>query len=66
MNGNIIKNAAKCKKCGDIIESVYRHDFVTCSCGSICVDGGKDYLRRCGNLEDMKDMSIIEEREEKI
>jgi hypothetical protein len=42
----IIKNAIKCIHCGDIIESRHRHDFVTCSCGCCCVDGGTDYLRR--------------------
>ena len=42
----IIINKAKCKLCGDIVESKYRHDYVKCSCGEISVDGGKDYLRR--------------------
>ena len=56
----IIKNAIQCKKCGDIIESTNVHDFVTCSCGACSVDGGHDYLRRCGNLEDMIDLSVIE------
>jgi len=42
----ILTNKAKCTRCGDVIESKYRHDFVTCSCGSIFVDGGVDYLRR--------------------
>lgn len=46
---NILANRAECKDCGDIIESKYRHDFVTCSCGAISVDGGKDYLRRVGD-----------------
>ena len=54
----IIKNAIKCKKCGDIIESEYTHDFKMCSCGACAVDGGKSYLRRCGNLGDWEDMSI--------
>lgn len=43
----IIVNAIKCNHCGDVIESRYRHEFVTCSCGKCSVDGGKDYLRRC-------------------
>ncbi len=47
---SILVNRAKCSRCGDIIESKYRHDFVTCSCGAIFVDGGFDYLRR-GYLE---------------
>ena len=42
----IIRNAIQCKKCGDIIESHYRHDYVQCKCGSCAVDGGDDYLRR--------------------
>lgn len=57
----IIKNAAKCLKCGDIIESTHRHDFKFCSCGSIFVDGGKEYLRRGGELNDIEDMSEYEE-----
>ena len=42
----IISNKAKCLKCGDVIESKYCCDFVTCSCGSLSVDGGRDCLRR--------------------
>lgn len=56
----IIKNAIKCKHCGDVIESTYRHDFVTCSCGCCSVDGGLDYLRRCfmnSEAEDYIDLS---------
>ncbi len=42
----IIRNAIQCKHCGDTIESVNVHDYVTCSCGACGVDGGHDYLRR--------------------
>lgn len=42
----IIKNAAECARCGDVIESKHRRDFVNCSCGAIFVDGGLEYLRR--------------------
>lgn len=41
----ILRNRFKCNKCGDIIESKSRHDFVKCSCGSIFCDGGHDYVR---------------------
>jgi hypothetical protein len=35
-----------------MIVSKHRHDFVTCTCGAISVDGGQAYLRRVGgNLE---------------
>ena len=50
-------NKAQCKKCDDIIESKHRHDFVWCKCGAIAVDGGKDYLKRCGKSADMTEMS---------
>ena len=36
----IIKNAIQCNLCGDIIESTYRHDFVTYKCGCCSVDEG--------------------------
>ena len=36
----ILKNAVRCNCCGDIIESTHRHDFKTCSCGRVSVDGG--------------------------
>lgn len=42
----IIRNAIRCKHCGETIESVNVHDYVTCSCGACSVDGGHDYLRR--------------------
>ena len=53
----IIRNAIRCKKCGDVIESKTVHDFKFCSCGSCAVDGGHDYLRRCGDLEDWEELS---------
>lgn len=52
----LTKNAIKCKKCGDIIQSKYRHNFVSCSCGACSVDGGLDYLRRCGNQSDYEEV----------
>lgn len=50
-------NKIQCTKCGDVIESVHRHDFKWCKCKSVAVDGGKDYLKRSGGP--WKDMSEI-------
>ncbi len=57
-------NKAQCKNCLDIIESKHVHDFVTCSCfqdklacTGIFLDGGKEYLRRGGNLKNLIDLS---------
>jgi len=53
----IVQNAVMCKKCDDFIVSKHRNDFVTCSCGTISVDGGQEYLKRYGNLEQYLDLS---------
>lgn len=61
----ITRNAARCKKCGDEIESKHRHDFRACKCGAIFVDGGKDYLRHGvtrdtgDNFQDLEDLSEL-------
>ena len=55
----IIKNMARCRKCLDIIESKSVHDFKECKCGAIFVDGGRDYIRRGGYLEDIEELSIF-------
>lgn len=59
----IIRNSAKCLDCKEEIESRHRHDFVSCTCGKVCVDGGKDYLKR-SVAKDAKyeDTSIIREK----
>jgi len=56
----IISNKALCLKCGDIIESKRRHDFISCECGAISIDGGKDYFKRSGNPDDFGDLSEVE------
>lgn len=52
----------KCTKCGDVIQSTYRHDFKWCKCGAVAIDGGDSYTKITGNpgdwklLDDAKDM----------
>ena len=64
----IVKNGIQCNLCGDIIESTYRHDFVTCKCGCWSVDGGLDYLRRgfTHSRDDFTELSILEDAENSI
>ncbi len=66
MNNNkrILVNKIQCKKCKDIIESKDVHDFKWCSCKSIAVDGGLEYLRRVGNLEDIIELSKYGNKQE--
>ena len=61
----ILKNAIQCNKCKDIVESKYRHDFVSCSCGACANDGGRDYMRRLGHPNDYTDLSeVVAEEDE--
>ncbi len=63
----VVSNEARCLKCGDVIRSMSGHDYVTCSCGNLSVDGGRNYLKR--NYRDGRDSweelseSYEEERE---
>ena len=57
----IIHNKARCRKCNQIIESCNIHDFVPCKCGAIFVDGGHEYLRRGGKLEDIEELNEIQD-----
>lgn len=53
----IVQNAVVCLSCGDFIYSAHRHHYNQCTCGSIAVDGGQEYLRRVGALDACVDMS---------
>ena len=46
-------NRIRCKECKDLLHSKHRHDFVTCSCGAVSVDGGDDYCRIMGELNNV-------------
>ena len=61
-NKKILVNKIQCKKCKDIIESKHVHDFKWCICKSIAVDGGLEYLRRVGSLEDIIELSEFENK----
>lgn len=54
----ILCNQVACLSCGDKPYSENRHDFKSCNCGIISVDGGMDYLRRYGDMTNVIDISI--------
>ena len=57
----VIINKAQCLKCKDIIESKHVHDYKTCSCGNLSVDGGLEYCKRnCQDFLAYKEMSVTE------
>jgi hypothetical protein len=76
-----MRNRAKCKLCGDILESFHQYDFVTCKCGEISIDGGnynlsaaakdwKNFLRvdDLGNeiIVKVKDPNALEAKEDPV
>lgn len=46
-----------------LLTSRYVHEWVECLCGNF-VDGGREYLRRGGRVEDLEEMSEFEEEGE--
>lgn len=59
----ILVNKIRCNHCGDVITSEHRHDFKSCRCGRVAVDGGTDYLRR-GFIDSTDDYTELSEYEE--
>lgn len=57
----ITKNQARCRHCNTIVESTTRHHLAFCPCGKMFVDGGKEYLRRGGDVYMIEELSVIEE-----
>lgn len=35
-----MKNRAKCRLCGDVLESLFADDLISCSCDEISISGG--------------------------
>jgi hypothetical protein len=44
----------RCKKCGDVVQSMYRHDFKWCKGEHFFVDGGSAYLHCGGDMDAME------------
>jgi len=52
--------ALQCLKCKDIIVSHFTHDLNWCKCGSVAIDGGREYTRVLGDLDDWRLLSEVE------
>ena len=71
-NERIIKHAVRCVHCGAEVESRHRDDLKVHSCeemrltrgpgGRLVVDGGKNYRRRIGRVNDFAEASLIEQK----
>jgi hypothetical protein len=60
-NPKILRNCCRCRRCGDVIESKHVHDYRSCICGAIFTDGGRDYIRRGGSIDEIEDLSEYQE-----
>ena len=58
-----MRNRAKCKLCGDILESFHKFDQVECSCGEISITGGQ-YGFACGYKHIKNFIRIADNNEE--
>lgn len=56
----ITKNMARCGSCRQYVESKHDHDFRSCKCGNLTVDGGRSYLRRLYRSDNWTEMSQYE------
>jgi hypothetical protein len=52
--------AITCEKCGDTIFSRAQHDYHSCSCRAVSIDGGKQYLRVLWNEKEHKRPTCFE------
>lgn len=53
--GDLWINGATCNLCGEYIRSRNRHDYVTCRCGNLAVDGGSWYAKRVLDVDNYSD-----------
>ena len=57
------RNRAKCRLCGDVIESFHSTDYIMCKCGEISVADGQGM--RCG-AKDYKNFLRIDDDDQEI
>lgn len=58
----ILANRAICQECETLLESYYQNDVKTCKCGSLTIEGGKDFLKRRSNVSvKIMELSILGE-----
>jgi len=51
----------RCPQCKEVIVSLHVHDFRTCGCGVLSIDGGQEYCRLVGNV-DFENLEIVQVR----
>lgn len=54
----LLRNIFKCNSCGDVVESTHRNELVSCTCQSLSVDGGREYVRVLGDPDKYTDLTL--------
>ena len=54
----LLVNSAKCLLCQDVILSRSVHDFRSCKCGNISVDGGREYCHFNWKTDEWQDLCV--------
>ena len=57
--GDIFINQVRHTKCGWIIRSKNRHDWVTCKCGELSLDGGSWYQAMKGDITNAENHVVM-------
>lgn len=52
--------AVHCLECDEVIYSNFRHNFVTCSCSKVSIDGGKNYTKVSGESFKCVEVDLID------
>lgn len=52
----LVRNAAKCKNCQQVLESTHDHDYQRCICGKVSIDGGFTHASFSGDFADMENL----------
>lgn len=61
----IVRNSAICHSCNTSLVSTTRHDYRSCICGKVFVDGGSVYIRHGWTYRDLyENTSIIVHRKD--
>jgi len=55
---SVVCTGIQCQACGEIVVSLHRHDWRSCKCGKVFIDGGRDYVRYGGDAENIKSVTV--------
>lgn len=54
----MLVSAIQCRDCLSIIFSRARHDFRWCKCKHVAIDGGRDYTKISGDIDNILSLAI--------